>query len=79
MSCGCPVVCSYTSSIPEVVGNAASFFDPNSLTSIKASILSIINNKKKKIELVNKGFNQIKNFGWDKCTNSTLDTYRNLL
>ena len=79
MSCGCPVVCSYTSSIPEVVGNAASFFDPNSFTSIKASILSIINNKKKKIELVNKGFNQIKNFGWNKCTNSTLDTYRKLL
>ena len=34
MSCGCPVICSNTSSIPEVVGNAAIYFDPRSLSSI---------------------------------------------
>jgi len=79
MSCGCPVACSLSSSIPEVVGNAASFFDPNSLSSIKSTIISIINDKKKKNQLINKGFDQVKNFGWDKCTNRTLATYRKLI
>tara|TARA_A100001011_G_C14298281_1_gene839506 strand:- start:1306 stop:2406 length:1101 start_codon:yes stop_codon:yes gene_type:complete len=79
MSCGCPVACSFSSSIPEVVGNAASFFDPNSLSSINSTIISLINNKEKKNQLINKGFDQIKNFGWDKCTTSTLATYRKLI
>ena len=45
MSYGCPVICSKTSSIPEVVGDAAILFDPYSLESISNSIETVLSIK----------------------------------
>ncbi len=42
MGFGCPVACSDTSSIPEVVGDAAIMFDPNSIESIQGLTREII-------------------------------------
>ena len=42
MNFGCPVACSNTSSIPEIVGNAAILFDPYSVDSMRDSIISIL-------------------------------------
>jgi len=38
MSYDCPVVCSRTSSIPEVVGDAGEYFDPADIESMRAAI-----------------------------------------
>ena len=38
MNYGCPVVCSNTSSLPEVVGDSAYLFDPKSVRSISDAI-----------------------------------------
>ena len=46
MNYGCAVACSNTSSIPEVVGKAAVFFDPYSTKSIRDNIISILENTK---------------------------------
>jgi len=79
MSCGCPVACSHTSSMPEIAGNAASFFDPNSSVSINKVINLILTDENKKIDLINKGYERIKKFGWEKCVKLTLEEYKNLL
>ena len=79
MSCGCPVVCSNSSSMPEVVGNTATYFDPKSLDSIYIAIVKTLNDKQKIEQLKIKGFKRIKNFEWAKCAKMTLDIYGNLI
>ena len=59
MSCGCPVICSNSSSIPEVVGNAAIYFDPKSLSSIYSALELVLNNKRKRNELIINGFKEL--------------------
>jgi len=79
MSYGCPVACSNTSSITEVVGQAAILFDPYSVDSMKDNIISILNNDKIKSSLMLKGFKQIESFSWKKCAIETYEVYKNVL
>src|SRR5271169_115878 len=39
---GCPVVCSYSSGIPEAGGDAAFYFDPTSLLSFEQTLLAAL-------------------------------------
>ncbi len=79
MKYGCPVACSHTSSIPEVVGDAALLFDPLSLKSISDCILKIIYDKKVAKDLTSKGLERAKKFKWDKAAKKTLNTYKKLI
>ena len=79
MNFGCPVACSNTSSIPEIVGNAAILFNPYSVDSMRDSIISILYNDKIKSSLILKGFKQVKKFSWKKCATETYKVYKNLL
>ena len=79
MSYGCPVACSNTSCIPEIVGRAAILFDPYSIESMIENIISILYNDKKKSSLISKGFKQIKNFSWKKCAIETYKVYKSVL
>ena len=44
---GCPVVCSNTSSLPEIGNDAATYFDPNNINSISNALETILNSKEK--------------------------------
>ena len=79
MSFDCPVVCSNISSIPEVVGNAAEMFDPESPDSISAAIERVINNSQLRENLINLGRERIKLFSWERCAKETLDVYRKVM
>lgn len=79
MSFDCPVACSNTSSIPEVVGNAAEFFDPDSIESIGHAIERVLNDRPLRQILVARGRERIKLFSWERCAEQTLDVYRSLL
>ncbi|MBF0547346.1 MAG: glycosyltransferase family 4 protein [Candidatus Riflebacteria bacterium] len=79
MSFGCPVVCSNTSSMPEVVGNAAEFFDPNDESEIRLAIERVLSSAERRQMLVNAGFERIKQFSWKKCALETLDVYKRVL
>lgn len=78
MSMGCPVIASNASSIPEVVGDAAILFDPNSIDELIGAI-KLLYNKPKRNELIKLGFEQEKKFNWDKMANETLDIYKSIL
>jgi glycosyltransferase involved in cell wall biosynthesis len=75
MSFDVPVACSNTSSLPEVVGNAALTFDPALPEAIGAAIESIVSNSELRADLVNKGRDRLKQFSWERCTAETLNTY----
>jgi glycosyltransferase involved in cell wall biosynthesis len=78
MSFGCPVVCSNTSSIPEVVGDAAEQFDPANHESMQKAIENVVGNDELRTNLIDKGSNRVGCFSWERCARETLDVYRRM-
>lgn len=79
MSVGCPVVCSNTSSLPEVVGSAALTFDPKDVDAIGDSLLRVAHSKQLRQELACLGHQQRVKFSWERCCQQTLQVYRALI
>ncbi len=79
MSYGCPVVCSNTSSIPEVVGAAARMFDPCSIESLVEAMLDVLQSSGVCEELRVLGLARVKEFSWHRCALETHAIYRRLL
>lgn len=78
MMCGCPVIASYSSSIPEVVGDSALLIDPKSEESIAAAMLKIIKDEELREKLTNKGLQQAKKFSWEKSAKELINIFRTL-
>ena len=78
MSNGCPVVASNTSSIPEVIGPAAKYFDPNNVEDICDAMEQVLFKSDVSKYLVEEGFNRVKSFNWVKCAEATVDVYKML-
>ncbi|MEO9210926.1 MAG: glycosyltransferase, partial [Ginsengibacter sp.] len=72
----CPVCLSNTSSLPEVAGSAAEFFDPTSQDSILEGVKRVIYNKKYSEKLIEEGKIQLKKFSWKNCATKTAETYQ---
>jgi len=66
MNAGVPVICSNTTSLPEVGGNAVLYVDPFSLSQIKDAMIRIFQEKDLRDSLIEKGFVQKEKFSWDK-------------
>lgn len=66
-SCGCPVIASNCSSIPEVAGNAAILINPLDGNELIEKIKLIVNNPAYKENFRIKGYEQLKKFSWQKC------------
>ena len=75
MSCGCPVACSNTGSIPEIVGQSAKFFDPYEVASIVSSLEAVVYNSSLRERLIRSGIHQSKLFTWKRCARETLAIY----
>jgi len=73
MQSGCPVLASFSSSIPEVVGDSAILFHPEKYEEIYRSMKKIINNKDLKSKLSKEGLSQSKKFSWDKSAQKLLN------
>jgi glycosyltransferase involved in cell wall biosynthesis len=78
MSLDCPVVCSQTSSIPEVAGDAAEYFDPLDHESIRSSIEKVLQSPERRSELIALGRSRCELFSWERCARETLDVYGRL-
>ena len=70
MACGCPVLTSNTSSMPEVCGDAVIYFDPLDKYAITASIEKIITDNDFRGELKKKGLIQCAKFSWQQTAES---------
>jgi len=73
MACGTPVICSNTSSFPEVVGGAALMIDPYNFGEIAWAMAEVLSDVRLKEDLIKKGFEQIKKFSWETCARETLE------
>lgn len=74
----CPVVCSNTSSIPEIVGDAGEYFNPADTENMSAAIERVVASNNRREELISKGRARLQCFSWDRCAVETLDIYRKL-
>jgi glycosyltransferase involved in cell wall biosynthesis len=79
MSLGCPVICSNTSSFPEIAGNAAEFFDPTDVENMAEMISTVVFSPEKTIHLQEAGKIQSQRYSWTTCVEKTLAVYRSLL
>lgn len=70
--CGTPVAVSNNSSLPEVGGNAAMYFDPKNKQEIKDTIKKILTDDNLRQDMIAKGKQQLTKFSWEKCARETL-------
>jgi len=70
---GVPVATSKISSMPEVAGEAAVYFDPKNITEMKNAIKSVLLDKSLAESLKEKGQIRLKDFSWEKCAKETLE------
>jgi glycosyltransferase involved in cell wall biosynthesis len=74
MACAAPVVTNKAGSIPEAAGNAAIFVEnPNDFEEISQAIYKVLADENLRKDLIEKGFQQVKKFSWQKCAKETLD------
>ncbi len=75
MRCGCPIACSNTSSMPEIAGDAAMFFDPNDEEEMRVVMESTVQSPETLALLRARGYVREKMFSWDNCVRQTAELY----
>ncbi len=79
MACGTPVVCSHASSLPEMGGGAARYFDPYDVTAMADAIRRVWTDADLRAEMRQLGLAQAAKFSWDQAARETLALYERLL
>jgi glycosyltransferase involved in cell wall biosynthesis len=77
MSCGCPVITSNNSSLPEVVGNAGIMIDWDSNEQHIQAYEKYYFDENLRKESAQKGLARAKIFSWEKCTNQMIEYIKN--
>jgi glycosyltransferase involved in cell wall biosynthesis len=73
MLVGCPIAASDTTSIPEVVGDAAVLFDPRDPADIARAIAAVVRDSVAAAELVRRGRTRVERFSVSRTADLTLD------
>ncbi|MCM8816239.1 MAG: glycosyltransferase family 4 protein [Candidatus Omnitrophica bacterium] len=76
MACGCPVVTSNVSALPEVSGGAAILVDPYNVEEIKNAIEKVLTDNQLKKNMRNKGLKHAEKFSWKKSASEIIETYK---
>ena len=79
MAGGCPVVSSNTSSMPEVLGDAALFFDPYDVEEMSFAIRQMLEDESLRDKFRQKGLERAKLFTFEKMTNRILNVFESIL
>jgi len=79
MACGCPVITSNTSSLPEVVGAGGVMVNPRDESDLRERMEEVLTDEKTRIEMSEYGLQRAKRFSWDKCARETLEVYRRVV
>ncbi len=75
----CPVACSNCTSLPEVAGDAAAYFDPKSESEIREAVIKVVYDDNLRNDLIQKGAKQLEQFSWKKTALQTKEVYESLI
>ena len=78
-SCGCPVLLSNRSSLPEIGGEAALYFEPEDEESLRSAVVRIIDDAGLRESLAASGRARAREFSWEKVARETKAVYESLL
>ncbi|MBI3817126.1 MAG: glycosyltransferase family 4 protein [Planctomycetes bacterium] len=78
-ACGTPLATSDRSSMPEVGGDAAEYFDPENEDSIASALDNIYENESRRKNLIERGLERAKLFTWERTARATLEVYDRVL
>jgi glycosyltransferase involved in cell wall biosynthesis len=79
MACGTPVVCSSRTSLPEVAGVAALFFDPHKPEEMAGQLQRVFSDAALRELLIERGWLNVKRFSWAETARQTLAVYHQAL
>ncbi len=79
MACGTPVICSSTSSLPEIAGDAALLIDPSDTTALAEALCMVLTDGDLRAGLRRRGLEQAARFSWEQAAMATLELYRKTL
>ncbi len=78
MACGCPVITSNNTSIPEIVGDAAYQVNPFDIEEISVALEKMASDAQLRNRFTKLGLQQVQKFSWSKCAVETLRVYHSL-
>ena len=74
MAGGTPVITSNFSSLPEATGGAAITVDPYNIDQLALAMKNVLGDEGLRDKLIEKGFERVKKFSWERCARETLET-----
>jgi glycosyltransferase involved in cell wall biosynthesis len=78
MQCGCPVISSATSSIPEVAGDACMLIDPHDVPGLASGIQKVLSVGNLRNDMIRKGIARSRLFSWEKSAGRLLEIIRSI-
>jgi glycosyltransferase involved in cell wall biosynthesis len=75
MTFGLPVASSDRASLPEILGDAAVYFNPENPGSLEQTLVEIANNPVRQEALRQRGYDRVKHFHWRSMAEATLRIY----
>ena len=76
MACGVPAIAAASSSLPEVGGDAALYFEPTNADELAHLIEKVTNDRELRAKLIAAGRERVKRFNWSKAAEETLAVFR---
>lgn len=76
MACGCPVVSSNASSLPEVAGDAALLVDPEDIQGLAGAMSRVLSDPDLRHDLHTRGLAQAARFTWDRTAREMVAVYK---
>jgi glycosyltransferase involved in cell wall biosynthesis len=79
MGCGCPVVTSNVSSLPEVTAGAALLVDPCDVEQMANALLILLSDDELKRDLSRRGIKRARQYSWNKTAKQLLQEFKEIL
>jgi len=78
-ACDCPVICSSTSSLPEVAGEGALLVDPTDTVGWTEAMAQVAGDPALRASLVERGRDNLHRFSWERCARTVLAVMESLV
>lgn len=75
MAVGTPVISSNASCLPEILGDAALYFDPHDISGILDAIHRVMNSSEQRELLIARGLRRARQFSWQRMAEQTVSLY----
>lgn len=79
MASGVPVICSNSSSLPEVVGRSALMCEPGDVVTLSDLLRQALSDSTWRSQAINEGLNRAGFFSWQRCAEQTINVYQSVV